>query len=56
MPADETRWRARLIDDGPDEKLIFFVRGAASTGGPAADVSECHRSHYGKGGQKDGRT
>jgi hypothetical protein len=31
MPADETRWQARLIDDGPDERLIFFALGAAST-------------------------
>jgi hypothetical protein len=24
MPADEARWQAHLIDDGPDEKLVFY--------------------------------
>jgi hypothetical protein len=29
-PADEERWQARWIDDGPDEKLLFFCPGCAN--------------------------
>jgi hypothetical protein len=24
LPDDESRWQARWIDDGPDEKLVFY--------------------------------
>jgi hypothetical protein len=30
LPADEERWRALWIDDGPDEKLVFYCLQCAS--------------------------
>jgi hypothetical protein len=27
LPADEDRWQAHWVDDGPDEKLVFYCRG-----------------------------
>ena len=29
MPADDARWQAHWIDDGPDEKLVFYCPGCA---------------------------
>jgi hypothetical protein len=29
FPADEARWRAYWIDDGPEEKLLFYCPNCA---------------------------
>ena len=29
LPADEERWQAHWIDDGPEEKLVFYCPACA---------------------------
>jgi hypothetical protein len=29
LPTDEERWQAHWIDDGPDEKLVFYCAECA---------------------------
>jgi RNase P subunit RPR2 len=29
LPGDEERWRAYLIDDGPEERLLFYCPDCA---------------------------
>jgi len=29
LPGDEERWRAYVVDDGPEDKLVFYCPGCA---------------------------
>jgi hypothetical protein len=37
LPADRERWQAHWIDDGPDEKLVFYCRSAPSVSSVSAE-------------------
>jgi hypothetical protein len=39
LPADQERWQAHWIDDGPDEKLVFYC-------------PECAEREFGEDGGK----